>query len=366
MTVLRGASFTRYDFGASLSARDDSLLVGAPARDYDGELSTPPPIAFLFARTDRGWTRTAQFVAPDPALAEGFARAVALDSSRVVVSAPGYENGDGAVSTYTHDGSPQRQLDSPARNIDLFDQFGSAVAVDGESTIIGACLHGEAHAGAVYVFRADGSIAQTLHGRVPRDGFGSSVAVDGELMIVGASAEYSSGQLAGACYVFRRSSSGWYEHARVDGRHPGEAFGTSVAVCGDLFAAGAPGRPDLDASSPGRVDIYRVTATGSERVTSLDDVASFGAAVTLRGDRLAVGQPMFTRQSGPSQTGRVGLYRVQAGATHSLGWLELDELRPYARLGASLAFGTGFLAAGAPGLGDANGSGEVSIAAADW
>ena len=93
------------------------------------------------------------------------------------------------------------------------------------------------------------------------DRFGCAVAVSGDTVVVGANAEDSSSpgvngtpnesaSNSGAAYVFVRSGSTWSQQAYLKASNPGvdDLFGTSVAVSGDTVVVGARGE---DSSTPG-------------------------------------------------------------------------------------------------------------------
>ncbi|MCI0633572.1 MAG: FG-GAP repeat protein, partial [Actinobacteria bacterium] len=73
------------------------------------------------------------------------------------------------------------------------------------------------------------------------DRVGYSVAISGDVVVVGAPYDDESGLDAGAVYVYRSKPGGWIEEARLlasDGA-PGDGFGVSVAISGDVIVAGA-------------------------------------------------------------------------------------------------------------------------------
>jgi len=343
-----------YAFGAAISASGDMLLVGSPYRDYAGRVAygetLSPPAACLYSHTAGAWKLIGQVTAADPMLSEGFARSVALASNSLAVGAPGHENGDGPVHAFDLQLRSGPQLDSPDRVGDLFAEYGVGLAVDDQHTVVGAPLQDDS--GSVHIFDRTG--VTTLRGPTPREGFGRSLAIAGDTLVIGADGAFSNEQLAGACYVYRRDGSGaWVEHCRVAGRVPGEEFGAAVAFDGHRFAVGAPGRADNLRLAKGRVDVYEITQDGCNQIATWADAASFGASVALRGDRLAIGQPMFA-----DQTGRVGLVRLSAT---SLSWLVAPSAHPFARLGAAVSLGSDYIAAGMPGLGKANSAGRVIV-----
>jgi hypothetical protein len=140
----------------------------------------------------------------------------------------------------------------------------------------------------------------------------------------------------------------------------GERFGACVAADGARFAVGAPGRADLGLpEGSGRVQLFELRGDGCREIARVTETPGFGAAVALAGGRLAIGHAMFSNKTisiekistETKQTGRVGLYRVAAdGAVARDDWLTVPGASAYARVGAAVALGPDYVAAGAPGL----------------
>lgn len=152
-----------------------------------------------------------------------------------------------------------------ASNSGAADQFGSAVAVDGDTLVVGSIWEDSAansvngdqadtsanSAGAAYVFVRDASLwVQQAYlkgsGTEALSLFGGSVAISGDTIAVGAHGEASSG----AVYVFVRDGSTWSQEARIpapSGATFDDRFGLSVALSGDTLVVGAP-REDSSAT----------------------------------------------------------------------------------------------------------------------
>lgn len=152
-------------------------------------------------------------------------------------------------------------------------QFGSALAVSGNTAVIGAPIessnstgvngnqdNSNAYAsGAAYVFVRTGcNWTQQAYLKASNtnsiDRFGSAVAISGSRIVVGAARESSSAtnvngnqwdnsmENAGAAYVFVRNGNTWSQEAylKASNTEAGDRFGTAVAISGDLIAVGAP------------------------------------------------------------------------------------------------------------------------------
>ena len=94
----------------------------------------------------------------------------------------------------------------------FFQEFGYAVAIDVDTAVVGAPMDGEAgeNAGAAYVFVHDGSNWVEQAKLVASDAassaqFGNAVAISGNTIVVGAHVDDANGSGSGAAYVFVRS-----------------------------------------------------------------------------------------------------------------------------------------------------------------
>ncbi|MBN8460275.1 MAG: IPT/TIG domain-containing protein [Verrucomicrobia bacterium] len=217
-----------------------------------------------------------------------FGYAVAIDGDTAVVGAP-YENSNatgvngnqadnsapssGAVYVFVRTGGVwSQQAYLKAENTGSEDLFGSAVAVSGDTVVVGAWQedsnatgvngnqsdNSAPNSGAVYVFtRTAGVWSQQAYLKASNsaagDRFGISVDVDGDTIAVGASQEDSnatgvggnqadnSATNSGAAYIFARSGGVWTQQAYVKASNTGASdfFGGSVAVSADTLVVGA-------------------------------------------------------------------------------------------------------------------------------
>ncbi len=127
--------------------------------------------------------------------------------------------------------------------------------------------------------------------------FGSGVAFDGDLAVVGAVGDDEVANNAGAAYVFERQPSGWVLMTKLtasDGA-AADSFGGAVALSGDTIAVGAD---EAGVGDTGAVYVYQLTGgTWSEILTEsavlrASDGASgdeFGKRLALDGETVVVG-----------------------------------------------------------------------------
>ena len=165
-----------------------------------------------------------------------------------------------------------------ASDAQAFDEFGMAVAVDGDTVAVGA-WHEDGgpgdpleDAGAVYMFERDeggpGNWGQadrlTAADAQAGDLFGIAAAIAGDQLVIGAAAEDGGPgdpfSEAGAAYLFESDQAGsgkWDEVARLSSGDaaPSDFFGTDVAIRAGLILVGVyledggPGDPVTDAGA---------------------------------------------------------------------------------------------------------------------
>lgn len=219
------------------------------------------------------WQERAKLTANDAATQDYLGYAVALSGDTAVAGAPRCDpnnqesciNGDGIGEAYVFvrpgtgwAGTNQVARLTPSDGAGLDTYFGSAVAIDGDTIVIGARyadIGGNDKQGAVYVFvRPAGGWADmtetvklTASDGLASDGFGHSVDISGETIIVGSHLDdTAAGSNAGSAYVFVKPAAGWAaasgtETAKLtagDGAG-NDRFGQSVAIEGETAVAGA-------------------------------------------------------------------------------------------------------------------------------
>ncbi|MDI1446786.1 hypothetical protein [Polyangium sp. 6x1] len=134
------------------------------------------------------------------------------------------------------------------------------------------------------------------------DAFGYAVAIDGDTAVIGAPDDDDAvkGVDAGSAYVFLRNAANntWTQSQRLLSNDAsltaGDRFGRAVTISGNIIAVGAP----IDNASRGVVFVYQRTAFGSnfaylQKITAADAASGdrFGSSVALSGTTLVVGAP---------------------------------------------------------------------------
>jgi hypothetical protein len=287
-------------FGRGLAIAGDTVAVGAYA-------ASPGGAVYLFQRDLGGpnaWGQLARITAEDTSWGDAFGYALDLDGDTLIVGAYAGGDYDGkAYIFYRDQGGPEhwgQVAEIVADDVAAYDYFGSAVAVSGDTVIVGS-PGDDGLLGAAYVFRRDaggpdhwGQVRKiTAEDGLPTDFFGWPVAISGDTAAISA-ADRAPG---GAAYVFYRDQGGpdnWGQVIRLAAGDltPGSAFGNAADVFGDTIAVGAPGREPggstyLYARSEGGTDTWGQVAR--LEVEGAITGTAFGDAVAVDGELLAVG-----------------------------------------------------------------------------
>jgi hypothetical protein len=341
------------------AAAGDRLVIGAPGEQSragtQGDNAGSAVGAVYVFEADGTLIQTAYLKASNPGDNDAFGRAVATDADRILVgaefeqsSATGVDgdqanddlNNAGAAYLFeaTGSGGYAQVAYLKASNTRAESQFGSAVAISGDTLAVGARressgatnVNGDQSstaspgAGAAYVFdRASaGAWSQAAYIKASNsqtdDDFGFALDLDGDMLAVGAPGEDSGNPNdqtdnavtdSGAVYVFARSSAGsWAQEAYLKAPIPGlrDLFGSSVSLVGGMLAVGAPGErsnvtgingndADQSAVDSGAVYVFERSSSGVWsrvayiKASNTDAGDSFGRNVALGGDTLAVG-----------------------------------------------------------------------------
>ena len=323
---------------------------GSP-NDPGNNASPNSGAVYVFTRSGVTWTQQAYIKASNTGSGDAFGWSVALSGDTLAVGATGEDSkatgvnsgdeGDdsqldaGAVYVFTRSGTTwTQQAYIKGSNTESGDNFGYSIAISGDTLAVGATGEDSKatgtqaslieqsdnslpNAGAAYVFTRSGTDwSQQAYIKASNSGtndvFGWSLALDSETLAVGAPGEASSASsidgnqiddsapYTGAVYLFVLNGAVWSQQAYIKASNAGEAdqFGWSVALSGDVLAAGAY-REDGSGDSlidSGAVYVFiRDTTVWSQQdyvTPSVNDSGDlFGYSVALSGDTLAVGAP---------------------------------------------------------------------------
>ncbi len=129
----------------------------------------------------------------------------------------------------------------------------------------------------------------------PFDNFGEAVAIDGDVVAVGATSDDDVANSSRAVYVFERSGGQWGHTARLSAGEQSDIFGGAVGLSGDILAVGAPGHNEGRTSSTGVVYIFQPDGGGQWRQTAkllpsgIREQDRFGKGLVVSGNAFAAG-----------------------------------------------------------------------------
>ncbi len=238
-------------FGSSVALSGDTAAVGAP-RDDIGANADQGSVS-IYTRPCEAWTQQAKLTAADGAAADAFGGSVALDGDTAIVGASNVtvtSLNQGSAYVFTRSGTTwAQQAKLTAIDAASFDAFGGAVALSGDTAIVGASkdTHIFPKQGSAYIFVRSGTIwtqqaKLTASDAAANDEFGFSVALAGDTAIIGAhndDAGVNTDQ--GSAYIFTRSGITWTQQAKLTASDGAgfDAFGSAVALSGDTAIVGA-------------------------------------------------------------------------------------------------------------------------------
>src|SRR5262245_45202642 len=345
-------------FGASVAVVGTTVVAGAP-----GVGSSEEGMAFVFERPAGGWSDA---VAPQAQLSVGenggeLGSSVALSSSWLVAGSVGsdaFSLDAGAVLGFRRPatGWATKSTEDALLGAYGFDawtdgEFGTSVALDGETLVVGHPRDGFAGSeeGSAYVFvrSAPGDtweiaarlVASPANPFSDDERFGTSVAVDGNVIVVGAPLYdlFHSSSDEGVAFVFTKPPGGWsgtlLPSARLQASNPNpfdanEHVGISVAIDGDVIAVGADSYELVKAASDeGAVFVYRRPVGGwsgtlmqDARLTAsvpnpFNGPEGLGHSVAIEGDVIVAGADLYDFASANSNEGAAFVFVKPAG-----GW----------------------------------------------
>ena len=311
-------------FGASVAIDGDVLVVGAPLANTT---AVDSGAAYVFRRSGGVWTVDATpLTSPAPATGDDCGYAVAISGSNVIMSCV-REDGTGPNTAdlggvyFFRDGASWARDALHPMGTSQFERFGDSVAMSGDTAVVGAPLQdtGAANSGAAFVYVRTTNWAQQgsalkINPVAASDEFGRAVAIDGNTLAVGGSGETVAGRPSvGGVRVYTRSGTIWTLDAVV--RSPratavtppfSEEFGRAVAIDKEHLVVGARFEPsneggidpqyDGTGGLSGAIYTFRrgTSGWGSSHFVKASNAGQddrFGSCVALDGEWFAAGAP---------------------------------------------------------------------------
>jgi hypothetical protein len=286
-------------FGVSVALDDSLAVVGA-----SGERTCGPNAGavYVYERTAarvNAWRQTARLEPADCRANMFFGEALALDDGRVLVGASSEyfaEEESNAAYVFARDSTgawrqTARLTGETGRQEGL---FAAGLALEGDRAAVSTSGSPEGeYGGAVYIFERDttaGKWRRTARLTSPRDltagVMGHDVVLDGDRLAVAASTFFR--RTPGSVFVFRRdpATNEWQPAAHLPDI---EAFFIDLSMDGGTLAVGEDRAGE---ETGGRVTLYDEQPDGTWAQTATlrpsipYESGAFGAAVSIRGDRL--------------------------------------------------------------------------------
>src|SRR5262245_23070998 len=352
-------------FGFSISVSGDTAVVGAFGEDGGARgvtmnwgLNNAPDsgAVYVFVRDGTNWSQQAYIKASNTGIEDWFGISVSISGDTLVVGAPhedsaatgvgtgGLNNNapnSGAAYVFVRNGTTwSQQAYVKASNTETFDEFGTSVAISGDTAVIGAYHEGSDatgvngtqtnnnadDSGAAYVFvRTGTSWSQQAYLKASNtnatDVFGFTVSVSDNTAVIGAPLEDSNAtgvngidtdnslEDSGAAYVFVRTGATWSQQAYLKASNADAVdwFGYDVSVSLDTAVVSALGESSSATGvngnqngngAPGSGAAYVFVVDGTTwsqqayvKASNTEAYDGFGYQVSISGDWMVASAP---------------------------------------------------------------------------
>ena len=323
--------------GLSVAVNGNTAVLGAPFDDPG--TTTDAGAAYVFVRSGTVWSEEATLVASDAADGDNFGISVAIYGDTIVVGsefddAPEVQRGSAYV--FVRSGTTwTQQAKLLAGDGEGFDHFGKAVAISGDTIVVGARSDDVdgigSNVGSAYVFVRGGSNWTQQAMLVPGDAagtdrFGEAVDIDGDSAVIGATVHGHGISQSGSAYVFVRSGTAWTEQAelRASDSGSGHRLGNAASISGDTVVVGAELADNIGGLGAGSAYVFvRTGTTWNEQAQLIASDAgggdAFGSGVAVNGHTILIGSK---KEDGPFNSGALYVF-VREGTT----WSEQQKVK---------------------------------------
>jgi hypothetical protein len=227
----------------------DIAIIGAL---FDDDMGVDAGAAYVFTRTDNTWTQQAKLYAADASESEWFGYDVSIDSDTAVITTYDWWNDTltpGAAYVFIRNGATwTQQAKLVGSDTAPGDTFGIYAVIDGDTAIVGAPNDDDIglYSGSAFVFTRSGTTwteQAKLHGSDEDiyDWFGGAISLEGDTVLIGSADDEEQGPGSGSAYVFTRTGTTWTEQQYLlasDGKS-NDNFGWPVYLDGDTAFIGA-------------------------------------------------------------------------------------------------------------------------------
>ena len=307
-------------FGRVLDLQGDTLVTSA---SNESGATASAGAVYVFVREGTTWRQQSRLVPSSTASNLKFGRALDLDGTRLAVAS---DQGNSAIHVLDRTGEQWTQTALIGYDGSAGDKFGAAIIVQDRLLVVGAPGYVSGF-GAVLIYAgtANGwSQQQRLSGVHGQEQLGASLALLNDTLVVGAPGHLENGQTGGGAYVFRRGASGWSQEAllTMPGLVSGDQFGAAVAIGETMVLVGAPNQ-----SPAGSAYAFTSGTNGWQRQMTLQrpnqgtNREGFGSTIAVGGGFLAIAAPNTENEN------RVATGVVVSTSLHSLTRVNNDSAR---------------------------------------
>jgi hypothetical protein len=343
-------------FGSSAAISGNTMIIGGVGAD--GAV-TDTGAAYIFERSGNGWVQTATLLANDGNTFDDFGSNVAISGDTAIVAAeghthPGSFRRGGAVFVFQRINGTwvqQVELRSPTpANSGLFGNWG--IAISGNMIVVGDAGN-RLNLPAVDVFALiQGAWQHTATLMVPDDeNFApNSVAIDHNTVVAGSSSEFP----VSTAYVFQLVDGVWVEQAKLTAADDNffNSFGFNVSMSDDVIAVSANFGTG---GSPVSGAVYIFGREGESwnleaKLIASDgaDFDDFGFTTSVTGGKVLIGAPEHATAAGFG-AGSAYLYQKRDGAWSQIAELSASDAIAGGSFGISVAVQDNAMLIGASG-----------------
>jgi hypothetical protein len=303
---------SNFNFALSLSATETELAVGSP---FITNADFSYGAVFLYEKPAGGWVNGIEDVQLSPVLSDdygAYGQSVLLSDTSLIVGS----DGGIALDFYDkpEDGWSPTAVKFTIRETELtyVHRYAYSFATNGTDLFVGAYNLNtpQESSGAVYTYKKTSILWSSIEPvkilaeptlSSSDSFFGYDVDINGDYAVVGSPQDDGSGNDAGAAYVYKLTGSSWQRIAKLTASDgiPGDRFGSSVAISGEMIVVSAENadvNPNDGNYVTGRVYVFRKPSGNewsdsheSEIIPRIDlKRGAFGHRVDVEGNLVAI------------------------------------------------------------------------------
>jgi FG-GAP repeat len=269
-------------FGSTMAALGDTVLIGAPNRTANSGC------AYVFRYVDGEWRETQKLVPHDSRTGDRFADSLALTSDTLMIGAPGKASARGSLYVFARNNGQWTETQEiwPA-TAKAKDSFPNDISIFGNDAIVGNLVRDNG-VGAAFMLHRDADtwqISQSIDSPdISASRFGSSVATNGDTAVIGAFASAN----GGVAYTYARVDGIWKIQQKLFSTDTvkGDWFGYECGFAGSDLAITAP-----YTNKGGQVYIFRQSGSQWLQTQQLKTIVLAAGNTKIAGtaDQLLVG-----------------------------------------------------------------------------